>query len=162
MVKLELDIDGKPLAAEFAFADGSAELKDADQVYVAQVSEPEPGLFVVLINGRVYRCTPEGGEMIVNGQCISVAVRDKKRLRGKAGNDASGTGRASLISPMPGKIVRILVSPGDEVAANQSVLIVEAMKMQNEVMSPKAGKVAEIRVTEGQTVNAGETLAVIE
>jgi biotin carboxyl carrier protein len=63
---------------------------------------------------------------------------------------------------MPGKVVRVLVSAGDEVAANQGVLIVEAMKMQNEVLSPKAGKVADIRVTEGQTVNAGETLAVIE
>ena len=63
---------------------------------------------------------------------------------------------------MPGKIVRVLVSVGDEVAANQGVLIVEAMKMQNEVLSPKAGKVSEIRVAEGQTVNASETLAVIE
>ena len=56
----------------------------------------------------------------------------------------------------------MLVSAGDEVAANQGVLIVEAMKMQNEVLSPKAGKVAEIRVVEGQTVNASEILAVIE
>jgi biotin carboxyl carrier protein len=63
---------------------------------------------------------------------------------------------------MPGKIVRVLVSVGDEVAANQGVLIVEAMKMQNEVLAPKAGKVTEIRVVEGQTVNASETLAIIE
>jgi biotin carboxyl carrier protein len=63
---------------------------------------------------------------------------------------------------MPGKVVRLLCAVGDEVAANQGVLVVEAMKMQNEVQSPKAGRVIEIRVREGQTVNAGEVLAVVE
>ena len=163
-MKLELDIDGKAFAVEFNFTDGTAQLRHADQVYEAQVSEPEPGLFVVLLNGHVYRCALESGgaEVIVNDQRLPVAVRDKKHLRGSSGGGASATGKASLTSPMPGKIVRVLVSVGDEVAANQGVLIVEAMKMQNEVLSPKAGKVAEIRVAEGQTVNASETLAVIE
>jgi biotin carboxyl carrier protein len=63
---------------------------------------------------------------------------------------------------MPGKVVRVLLNAGDEVAARQGVLVVEAMKMQNEVQSPKAGKIAEIKVSEGQTVNAGEVLVVIE
>ena len=170
-MKLEIELQGKLLAAEFSFADGEAELKQAGQTYAAQVSEPEPGLFVVLLNNRIYRCTlerrPDGlTEVTVNHetdwQRIPVAVRDKKRLRGNAGGGANAAGKVSLISPMPGKIVRVLVSTGDEVLANQGVLIVEAMKMQNEVLSPKAGKVAEIRVTEGQTVNTGETLAVIE
>jgi biotin carboxyl carrier protein len=63
---------------------------------------------------------------------------------------------------MPGKVVRVLLNAGDEVAARQGVLVVEAMKMQNEVQSPKAGKIAEIKVSEGQTVNAGDVMAVIE
>jgi biotin carboxyl carrier protein len=63
---------------------------------------------------------------------------------------------------MPGNILRVLCAVRNEVAANQSVLVVEAMKMKNEVQSPKASKVVEIKVAEGQTVNAGETLAVIE
>ena len=63
---------------------------------------------------------------------------------------------------MPGKVVRVLLNAGDEVAARQGVLVVEAMKMQNEVQSPKAGKISEIKVSEGQTVNAGDVLAVIE
>jgi biotin carboxyl carrier protein len=167
-VKLELDIYGKPLAVEFNFADGLAQLKHADRTYDAQVSEPEPGMFVVLFGDRVYRCAlePGGAEIIVSHgmgqQRIPVVLRDRKHLRGSAGGGAGATGKANLTSPMPGKVVRVLVSAGDEVAANQGVLIVEAMKMQNEVLSPKAGKVAEIRVIEGQTVNAGETLAVIE
>ena len=63
---------------------------------------------------------------------------------------------------MPGKVVRILKAVGDEVESGQGVLVVEAMKMQNEVQSPKHGRVAELRVSEGQTVNAGEVMAVIE
>lgn len=171
-MKLELEIDGQIIEAEFAATNGSAQLKLGQQTYAAEISQPEPGFFVVQMNNRVYRCAlekqsgeklPTGGtEVIVNGHRIPVAVRDKKHLRGNSGGSANASGKISLISPMPGKIVRVLVSAGDEVAANQGVLVVEAMKMQNEVQSPKAGKVAEIRVTEGQTVNAGETLAVIE
>lgn len=166
-MKLELEIDGKVIAAEFTATNGNAQLKLGEQTHEAEISQPEPGFFVVQMNNLVYRCALEklpGGEteIIVNGRRIPVTVRDKKHLRGNAGAGADASGKVSLISPMPGKIVRVLLNAGDEVAINQGVLIVEAMKMQNEVQSPKAGKVAEIRVTEGQTVNAGEKLAVIE
>ena len=166
-MKLELELDGQLIEADFVSTNGSAQLTFGEQNHEAEVSQPEPGFFVVQLNNRVYRCavekSPSGAtEVVVNGQRVSVNVRDKKHLRGNAGGGAGASGKVSLISPMPGKVVRILLNAGDEVAANQGVLIVEAMKMQNEVQSPKAGKVAEIRVTEGQTVNTGETLAVIE
>ncbi|HMV46222.1 MAG TPA: biotin/lipoyl-binding protein [Blastocatellia bacterium] len=166
-MKLELELNGQTIAAEFTAANGSAQLKLSEQTHEAAVSQPEPGFYVVQLNNRVYRCAletaPGGGtEVVVNGQRIPVAVHDKKRRRDSAAGGAGATGRVNLISPMPGKVVRVLLGTGDDVAANQGVLIVEAMKMQNEVLSPKAGKVAEIRVAEGQTVNAGETLAVIE
>ncbi len=166
-MKLELEIDGRIIAAELTATNGAAQLKVGEQTHEASVSQPEPGFFVVQLNNHVYRCalekSPSGEtEVIVNSRRILVTVRDKKRLRGIAGGSAGATGKVSLISPMPGKIVRVMLSAGDEVAANQGVLIVEAMKMQNEVLAPKAGKVAEMRVAEGQTVNAGEILAVIE
>jgi biotin carboxyl carrier protein len=63
---------------------------------------------------------------------------------------------------MPGRVVRVLVEKGDSVAAHQAVLVIEAMKMQNELKSPKDGCVAEIRVSPGDTVAAGDTLAIIE
>ena len=63
---------------------------------------------------------------------------------------------------MPGKIVRVLVSEGDAVEAGQGVIVVEAMKMQNEVRSPKAGVVVKVAVAEGATVFAGEVLAIVE
>ena len=63
---------------------------------------------------------------------------------------------------MPGRVVNLLVAAGDEVTANQGVIIVEAMKMENELKSPKAGKVVEVKVAAGQTVEKGELLLVIE
>lgn len=166
-LKLELEIDGQVFDAEFNTANGNVQLRLGDQNHDAEISQPEPGFFVVQVNNRVYRCAldklPNGEtEIIVNGVRVPVSVRDKKRLRTGAIGGIGASGKVTLISPMPGKIVRVLLQPGDEVAANQGVLVVEAMKMQNEVQSPRAGTVAEIRVAEGQTVNAGETLAIVE
>jgi biotin carboxyl carrier protein len=166
-VKLELEIDGKIMEAEFSSTDGTVQLSHEGKVYRAMVSEPEPGRFVILFNDRVYRCAldklPDGGmEVNVGRRRILVAARDKKHLRGKSGAAAGGGGRVTLSAPMPGKVVRILLNVGDEVTAHQGVLIVEAMKMQNEVQSPKAGKLVEVSVSEGQTVEGGEKLVVIE
>ncbi|MCI0390116.1 MAG: biotin/lipoyl-binding protein [Acidobacteria bacterium] len=166
-MKIELVIDGQIIEVEFSFAGGVAQLTFGGVTREALVSEPEPGLFTIIINDRVYRCAlekfPSGAiEVIVNGKRIPVAARDKKHLRGQAGASADASGQVKLSSPMPGKVVRVMLNAGDEVAAHQGVLVVEAMKMQNEVQSPKAGKVAEIKVAEGQTVNAGEVLAVID
>lgn len=166
-MKLELDIDGRTIAAEFDAAAGRARLALDGRTHEAEVSEPEPGLFTVILGGRVYRCAldraPDGrSEVTVNGRRVTIAVRDRKRWRGGTAGAAGGGGRATLTSPMPGKVVRVLCAVGDEVADGQGVLVVEAMKMQNEVQSPRAGKVIEVRVAEGQTVNAGETLAVVE
>jgi biotin carboxyl carrier protein len=165
-MRIELEIDGQMIEGEFTLAGGAARLSFGGATREAQVSEPEPGMFTIIINDRVYRCaleeSPSGAvDVIVNGERIPVAARDKKHLRGQAGA-ATGSGQVKLSSPMPGKVVRVLLSAGDEVAARQGVLVVEAMKMQNEVQAPKAGKVAEIKVAEGQTVNAGEVLAIIE
>jgi biotin carboxyl carrier protein len=165
-MKIELEIDGQMIEGEFTLSGGAAQLSFGGATREAHVSEPEPGMFTVIINDRVYRCALEespGGavEVIVNGERIPVAARDKKHLRGQIGA-AAASGQVKLSAPMPGKVVRVLLNAGDEVAARQGVLVIEAMKMQNEVQSSKAGKIAEIKVSEGQTVNAGDVLAVIE
>jgi biotin carboxyl carrier protein len=165
-MKIELEIDGQMIEGEFTLVGGAAQLSFGGATREAQVSEPEPGMFTIIINDRVYRCALEesangGVEVIVNGERIPVAARDKKHLRGQPGATAA-SGQVKLAAPMPGKVVRVLLSAGDEVAAWQGVMVVEAMKMQNEVQSPKAGKIVEIKIAEGQTVNAGEVLAIIE
>jgi biotin carboxyl carrier protein len=166
-LKIELEIDGKLMEAEFSIGDAMAELSSGGKIYRAAVSEPEPGIYVIIFNDRVYRCAldrlPDGVmEIDVGGRRISVAAHDRKHLRANPSGAGGSGGRVTLSAPMPGKVVRILLEAGAEVAAHQGVLIVEAMKMQNEVQSPKAGKLIEIRVSVGQTVNGGELLAVIE
>ncbi|MBI1763154.1 MAG: biotin attachment protein [Acidobacteria bacterium] len=165
-VKLAIAIGGQTLDAEFSASDGTARLSFDQQNYAAQIATPEPGLFTIILNQRVYNCVldelPNGQtEVVVNGQHFPIAVHDKKHLRGQTGAATAG-GKATLMAPMPGKVVRVLCAVGEEVAAEQGLLVVEAMKMQNEVQSPKTGKVTELRVSEGQTVNAGEVLVIVE
>ncbi|HZH33964.1 MAG TPA: biotin/lipoyl-containing protein, partial [Pyrinomonadaceae bacterium] len=89
-------------------------------------------------------------------------LSDPKRLRGAAALGEAADGIAQIVTMMPGKVVRVLVEAGAEVQKGDSILVVEAMKMQNEMKSPKDGVVKEVRVETGSTVNAGDVLAVIE
>jgi biotin carboxyl carrier protein len=102
------------------------------------------------------------GELLVGleGRTISVIVNGRRRAHAEAG--AHGHGQASIAAPMPGRVVRVLVETGQEVAARQAVVVVEAMKMENELRAPRAGRVKEISVTAGMSVEAGRILAVIE
>lgn len=166
-MKFTLNINKLLLEVEFSSANGRTLLVYDGREYEAEVSEPEPDLFVVMIDGRIYRCAidrlPNGAtEISVNGKRISVAIRDRKHRRGNERVESSSDKRATLTALMPGKVVRVLCAVGDEVIAGQGVLVIEAMKMQNEVQSPKAGQVVEVCVQEGQTVNASEVLAIIE
>ena len=103
------------------------------------------------------------GEWLVQLPHIDVAaVVDRRRHEPGGGGVASATGVQRVNAPMPGRVVRILVKPGDEVAARQGLVVVEAMKMENELGSPKAGRVKEIAVSQGASVEAGRLLVVIE
>ena len=116
----------------------------------------------VLLNGRSYRVSRGGGnEIWVNGRLLSMEVFDPRDLRPGKGASAH-EGRQEIVSSMPGKVVRILVAAGDAVEEGQGLVVVEAMKMQNEMKSPKAGCVAEIRARLDATVGAGEVLVVVE
>jgi biotin carboxyl carrier protein len=126
------------------------------------VAPAGPGRFSVLLNGRSYRVALGArGEVFVDGRRLAIEVFDPRDLRAGAGARAN-QGRQEITAPMPGKIIRLLVSPGDEVEDGQGLVVVEAMKMQNEMKSPKAGRVAEVRTSENATVAAGDVLVVIE
>jgi biotin carboxyl carrier protein len=90
-----------------------------------------------------------------------VAITDPRRLSRK-GAGAHGPERENVIAAMPGKIVRVLVKAGESVAAGQGILVVEAMKMQNEMKTRRGGQVVAVAVREGETVAAGAVLATIE
>ena len=126
------------------------------------------GEYLLLHEGRVYECRVDrraGGSPLsvsVGGDEYEVTLTDPKHLRGAGVAHGAGEGRAQVVAPMPGKVVRVLVEHGQAVEAGQGVVVVEAMKMQNELKSPKSGTVAELRAEPGATVNAGEVLAVVE
>jgi acetyl/propionyl-CoA carboxylase alpha subunit len=116
----------------------------------------------VLIEGRSYAVTLLGaGEVSVNGRVFQVEVFDPRSLRGRR-TAAEGSGPQTVAALMPGRVIRVLVETGQDVEAGQGLVVVEAMKMQNEMKSPKAGTVIEIRTQAGATVAAGDVLLVIE
>jgi biotin carboxyl carrier protein len=116
----------------------------------------------VLLSGRSYRVSKGAGQEVwVNGRLLSMEVFDPRDLRPGQGTSAK-QGRREIAASMPGKVVRILVAAGDAVEEGQGLVVVEAMKMQNEMKSPKAGRVVEIRVRPDATVGAGEILVVVE
>jgi biotin carboxyl carrier protein len=92
---------------------------------------------------------------------FAVEVRDPRSLRGRV-RAVDDHGPRKITAPMPGKVVRLLLSQGAEVEAGTGVLVVEAMKMQNEIKSPKKGTIRKILVSEGTAVNAGDVLAIVE
>lgn len=116
----------------------------------------------VLLNGRSYRVSRGAGKEIwVNGRLLSMEVFDPRDLRPGQGT-AANHGRQEIAASMPGKVIRILVVAGDTVEEGQGLVVVEAMKMQNEMKSPKSGRVAEVRARADATVGAGEILVVVE
>jgi biotin carboxyl carrier protein len=131
----------------------------------ARVREAEPAVYSVLLDGRSYDARVEesadGLVVVIEGHRFEIGVRDPRRLARKHGG-AGHEGRQNVTAPMPGKVVRILVAPGDEVTAGQGLLVVEAMKMQNELRALRPGRVETIVAREGATVSAGEVLATIE
>jgi biotin carboxyl carrier protein len=104
----------------------------------------------------------EGGRVSVGGREYGVRMTDPKHLRGAGALGGEQGGRAQVKAPMPGKVVRVLVEAGQVVEAGQGLVVVEAMKMQNELKSPKSGTVSEVRAAAGSTVNAGDVLVVVE
>ncbi|MEO8099852.1 MAG: biotin/lipoyl-containing protein [Acidobacteriota bacterium] len=126
------------------------------------VQELEPGWFAVRIGTHMYRVMLGAkGEVAVNGRTLRMEVFDPRDLRA-AGRRAANQGRQEVLSPMPGKVIRVLAAVGDMVELGQGLVVVEAMKMQNEMKSPKAGRVAEVRTKADATVSAGDVLVVIE
>ena len=124
----------------------------------------EADFYSILTEGRSYEVSvePRGDAYHVRHGAAEQLVRltDPSRRAREEGPDADGP--VQILSQMPGKVVRVLVGEGDEVTAGQGVIVVEAMKMENEIAAPKDGKVASLRVEPGQSVEGGAVLAVIE
>jgi len=122
------------------------------------------GAVALRLGERVYRVEPAGpGRLRVNGREVPVELRSELEHRfagfGAAGGEEAGR---ALRVPMPGRVVRVLVAPGDEVAKGQGLVIVEAMKMENELKAPRSGRVAAVHVAAGAGVEKGALLVEFE
>ena len=120
----------------------------------------------LLMNGQSFEVRRERLQdtlqIVVRETAYSVSIEDPRSLRSRKLAGIDNAGPQKLVSSMPGKVVRVLAREGDEVAAGQGVVVVEAMKMQNEVRSPKAGTLVRMLATPGKNVDAGEVLAIVE
>jgi biotin carboxyl carrier protein len=142
-----ITLDGQPL--------------DADAVEIA------PNTFSILLRGQSHEIrvtpSPNGTLTLQTGlEEFTAEVLDPRAWSGRRHSALEAEGRQQVVAPMPGKVVRLLVKAGDAVEAGQGLLVVEAMKMQNEIRSPKSGVVERLLAQEGQPVNAGEILAWVE
>ncbi len=161
-----IELGGKPhrvVLGETVSVDGVS--------YAVDAGELAPGVLSLLVTAedgtvRSFRCVhdPAAGEtaVLIEGRRFAYTVSDPRSLR-VAGAAAGGeAGPKPLKSPMPGRILRVLVAAGDTVEAGQGCVVIEAMKMQNELKAPKSGTVAGLAANVGETVAAGATLLVVE
>ena len=165
-MKLSLTIDGREDAIDILSAPPACRFQLGDAPpRDANVEMPGPGVYSILLDGRSYDTfvedTPSGLVVTIEGHRFEIQVRDPRRWSRKTAG-AKGDAVQSILSPMPGKVVRVLASAGDEVVSGQGIVVVEAMKMQNELKSNRAGRVLSVPAREGATVAAGELLATIE
>jgi biotin carboxyl carrier protein len=166
-MKLEIQIGKKSRIVELE-RDGQRWRAKLDGLPVeADVVEIAPHVLSVLLHGESHEvrvaAQPDGTLKLQTGlQEFSAEIADPRAWSGRRHGALEAEGRQQIAAPMPGKVVRLLVSAGDKVEAGQGLLVVEAMKMQNEIRSPKSGTVERLFVKDGQPVNAGDILAWVD
>lgn len=161
----DVNIDGKNYRLELNRSDGRWDCRLDGQAIEVDAVLTRRDVLSVIIGGKAYEIkrerTPTDMHLWVGSVRYAVQLRDPRSLRGRAGSD-DAKGPRKLVAPMPGKVVRVLVPESSEVEAGQGIVVVEAMKMQNEIKSPKKGVVRKLVAAEGAAVNAGDVLAVVE
>ena len=168
-MKLHATIDDQQTDIQIRDEGGRVFAEIDDRRYELEVHESSASGYLLVSNGQVYDCRvdgrPESGlpvEVIVGTTSYAVTLNDPRRLSSTAPASTHAGDGARIIAPMPGKVVRVLVEVGSQVEAGAGIMVVEAMKMQNEMKSPKAGTVIALNIQTGDTVNGGDVLAVIE
>jgi biotin carboxyl carrier protein len=168
-MKLAIELGGKRHTVELLRVGERLRCHLDGRTLEADAVEVAPGIYSILLDGESLevRVEPraEAGvhdlRIMVGRHEFLADVRDPRQWRRRRGTAAEAEGRQRVLAPMPGKVIRVLVKTGDSIEMKQGLVVVEAMKMQNEIRSPKSGTVERLMVREGQTVNTGEVLAII-
>jgi acetyl/propionyl-CoA carboxylase alpha subunit len=163
-VTVWLEVEGKKRRVELpsSVAGGAIECVVDGNAIAANARMLQPGVMSLVIGGRQYRCVLDGDGVLIGGRRFAFEVNDPRSLQGRRSAGGGAAGPRAVKAPMPGRVVRVMVAVGDEVAEQQGVIVIEAMKMQNELKSPKAGRVIRVAVAVGDTVGAGDVLVVVE
>ncbi|HVN27445.1 MAG TPA: biotin/lipoyl-containing protein [Candidatus Binataceae bacterium] len=145
---------------------GRFEVNLGGKKITADLRQAGPASFSVIVGNRSFDLDVirQGDEFVVVSRsgAVRLTLEDARRRALHSRGSREVSGKVQMRAMMPGRVLSVAVNVGDEVAANQGVLVIEAMKMENELKSPKAGKVVEVKVAPGQTVEKGELLIVIE
>jgi biotin carboxyl carrier protein len=163
-----IEIDGSPRRLELSQkSDNGVWIAALDGVPLEIDAQlVQPGILSLIVQGRAYRCVLDEGPIEtaiqIGSQRYLLTIDDPRSLTSRRRKANSSGGLQVIKAPMPGKIVRLLLGPGDPVAANQGIVVIEAMKMQNELKATRAGKILEVQTEAGATVIAGAVLVVIE
>lgn len=168
-MKLHVTIDGEALLLDLDSSNGPSVYRLEGAIHgegIASLSAVTPGVFSILLGHRSYLVYVEPGEsggftISASNQSHAVTIADPRDRSARSKKQVI-VGPMELRAQMPGKVVKLLVQPGSNVQAGESLIVVEAMKMQNEMKSPKDGVIGEIYVAEGATVSAGDRLMAVE
>jgi biotin carboxyl carrier protein len=168
-MKLKAEAGGKVHKISIQRHESALSAEVDERRYQLEVRDLGDGEYLLIDGHTVYKCRVESNrnhpgdiEVSLRGANYTAKLIDPKRLRSAQSGAEHDIGTAQIVAPMPGKVVRILAAAGTEVEAGAGIMVVEAMKMQNEMKAPKAGHVVSIDTEVGATVNAGDVLAVIE
>jgi biotin carboxyl carrier protein len=166
-MKLQIEIDGqsREVQIEPAESPGLWTVRLDGEPVEADACLLRPGVLSLLIGSRSHRIVldadPSDPAFYLGPQRIPYRVEDPRSLRSRR-RHTGPDGPAVLKASMPGRVVRVLVEKGQQVAAHQAIVVIEAMKMQNELKSPREGRVVHLYAIPGATVASGDTLAIIE
>ena len=166
-MKFEIQIDNRTRIVELTREAGGWRIALDGQLLEVDATEIAPNIFSILLNGQSHEVHvapgPNGALTLRTAHHeFRAEVFDPRAWRGRRHGLVEAQGRQQIVAPMPGKVIRVLAQVGEKVEAGQGLLVVEAMKMQNEIRSPKTGIVERIFAQEGQPVNAGEVLVWID
>jgi biotin carboxyl carrier protein len=162
----EIMVTGKPHRLELRKDSGGWECRLDGRAIRIDAVIPRRDVLSLLVDGRSYEIKREQTatdlHMWVGSARFAVEVRDPRSLRSRQKGAGDDKGPRKIVAPMPGRVVRVLVNENSPVEAGEGIVVVEAMKMQNEIKSPKKGVVKKLLATAGAAVSPGDVLAIVE
>lgn len=168
-MKYYVDVEDRTIELDFQEEGEQLVVRVGEDVFTLDLRQvTQPSLYSLLIDNRSYELfVEENGDefdVLIGGEMFHLKVQDEwaRRLANIQRKTQVETGLLTIKAPMPGAVISIEVIPGQEVTKGQGVVILSAMKMENEIKTPRAGRVKSVEVQPGQTVEQGRTLVVIE